>query len=87
MPQLQWLDLKDNPLEAPFSGFAGDCLDDGACRQCAKNVRENMAVLGLELDKRNRIKQKQKLSELLLSVLCCCCMVSVVVASDPLEYI
>jgi len=61
MPQLQWLDLKDNPLEAPFSGFAGDCLDDGACRQCAKNVRENMAVLGLELDKRNRIKQKQKL--------------------------
>ena len=33
------LDLKDNVLEEPLKGIAGDCLNDAQCRACATKVK------------------------------------------------
>ena len=38
LKNLEWLDVKDNPLEEPIKSIAGDCLDAKQCRACAKKV-------------------------------------------------
>lgn len=42
LKSLQWLDVKDNPLDPIIKREAGDCLDDKQCKICAFKVsRDN----------------------------------------------
>ena len=38
LTNFRWMDIKDNPLDENMAKVVGDCLDEGQCRQSAKNV-------------------------------------------------
>lgn len=57
---LQWLDLKDNPLNPELRKVVGECGDENQCKKCAVNVLRYMQQVSADEERKRQIALKKK---------------------------
>ena len=58
--KLQWLDLKENPLEPELRKAAGECGDEAQCKKCAINVVKYMKQVAAEEERKRQAELRKK---------------------------